>query len=57
MNPPDDDANWFEGLVPERIVMPADEFDWFVELLEQEPQVIPSLRRLFERPSRIDRSR
>lgn len=53
MTTPDPD-NWWEGLVPERIVLEPDAFDELVRMLEDEPREIPTLRRLFERSRRIE---
>lgn len=54
--PRDDDAapeDWWEGLVPQTTYVSAEAFDALVAELDREPQVIPSLVRLFERRSRI----
>jgi DNA-directed RNA polymerase subunit H (RpoH/RPB5) len=37
------------NLIPQRIILPAEEFDWLEEKLAEEPKDLPKLRDLVER--------
>lgn len=50
-----DEADWWEGLVPQVTYVSAEVFDELLAELERPPRVVPALVRLFERESRFEK--